>query len=72
MVPRMRLPATWRHHVGASARMWAKPVEAGALEEVFPGVSHAPFYLGLVFGMPHPGRVDEEAPVLGVLQEATA
>ena len=72
MVPWMRLPATWRHHWGASARRWASPVEAGALEEAFPGVGHAPFHLGLVPGMPHPGRVNEEAPVLGVFQEAPA
>ena len=49
-----------------------QPVEAGALEEAFPGVGHAPFHLGLVFGMPHPGRVNEEAPVLSVFQEAPA
>ena len=47
-------------------------MEAGALEEAFPDVGHTPFHLGLVPGMPYPGRVDEESPVLGVFQESPA
>ena len=45
--------------------------ELTALEEAFPGVLDAPFYSRLVLGMAHPGGIGDEAPMLGVFQEAT-
>ena len=45
--------------------------ELAALEEPLPDVLYAPLHLGLVLWMTHPGRIDDEAPVLRVLQEAT-
>ena len=44
--------------------------ELPALEEALPHVLDAPLHLGLVLGVSHPGRVGDEAPVLGVFQEA--
>ena len=44
--------------------------EIAALEEPLPGVLDAPLHYGLVFGVTHPGRIGDEAPVLGVFQEA--
>ena len=45
-------------------------LEFTALEEAFPDVLDAPLHLGLVPWMAHPGRIGDEAPVLGVFQEA--
>ena len=44
--------------------------ELAALEKALSGVGHASLHLGLVLGMTGPGRVGDEAPVLGVFQEA--
>lgn len=41
-----------------------------AFEEPFSDVGHAPLDVGFVLGMPRPGRVGQEAPLLAVLQEA--
>ena len=46
-------------------------LEITALEEAFPDVLDAPLHLGLVPWMAHPGRIGDEAPVLGVFQKAT-
>ena len=48
----------------------SQAVEVAALEKPFPDVLDAPLYLGLVLGMPDPRRVGNEAPALGVFQEA--
>ena len=45
--------------------------ELPALEEALPDVLDAPLDMGLVLGVTHPCRVGDEAPVLGVLKEAT-
>ena len=45
-------------------------VEVAALEKPFPDVLDATLHLGLVLGVSHPGGVGDEAPVLGVFQEA--
>ena len=44
--------------------------ELASLEEPLPGVGDAPLDLGLVFGVARSGRVGDEAPALGVFQEA--
>ena len=44
--------------------------EPAALEEALPCVLDAALHHGLVFGMAHPGRIGDEAPILGVFQEA--
>ena len=46
-------------------------LEIAALEEALPGVLDAAFHHGLVSWVTHPGRIGDEAPMLGVLQEAT-
>ena len=45
-------------------------LELAALEEALPDVGDAPLHLGLVFWVAGSGRVDNEAPALGVFQEA--
>ena len=44
--------------------------EIAALEEALPGVLDAPLHYGLVLRVTYPGRICDEAPVLGVFQEA--
>ena len=44
--------------------------EIAALEEALPGVLDAPLHYRLVLRVTHPGRIGDEAPVLGVFQEA--
>ena len=45
--------------------------EVAAPEEALADVLDAPLHLGLVLGVSHPGGIGDEAPVLGVFQEAT-
>ena len=49
----------------------SQPVKIAALEETLPDVGHAALHLGLVLGMTDPGRVGDEAAMLGVLQKAS-
>ena len=49
----------------------AQVLELTALEEALTYVLDAPFHLGLVPGVAHPGRVGDEATVLGVFQETS-
>ena len=44
--------------------------EVAAFEETLPNVLDAALHPGLVLGVSHPGGVGDEAPVLGVFQEA--
>ena len=44
--------------------------EVAAPEEALADVLDAPLYVGLVLGVSHPGGIGDEAPVLGVFQEA--
>ena len=44
--------------------------ELPALEETLPHVLDAPLHMWLVLGVSHPGGIGDEAPVLGVFQEA--
>ena len=48
----------------------SQAVEVAALEKPLSDVLDAPLHLGLVLGVSHPGGVGDEAPVLGVFQEA--
>ena len=43
--------------------------EVAALEEALPDVLHAPLHVSLVPGVTHPGRIGDEAAVLGIFQE---
>ena len=46
-------------------------LELSALEEALAYVLDTPLHLGLVLGVAHPGRVGDEASMLGVFQKAT-
>ena len=48
----------------------SQAVEVAALEKPFPYVLDASLHLGLVLGVANPGGVGDEAPALGVFQEA--
>ena len=56
-------PAGRRPHV-------RKAGELRSLEEALPGVGHPTFHTRLVAGVAYPCGICDEAPVLGVLQEA--
>ena len=70
MVPCSRCPATLRHQRVASLLRLARFPEVAAFEETLPDVLNPPLHLGLVLGVPNPGRVSDETAVLGILDEA--
>ena len=60
-------PSHLQHNCGADV---GQPVEIAAVEEALPDVGPASLHLGLVLGMLHPRRIDDESPALGVFQES--
>ena len=61
-------------HGGAPALGFRPNVQQVAefptLEETLPDIGYAPLHVGLILGVANPGWVGDEAPMLGVFQEA--